>query len=154
MLFHAISQVLRIIISCAGPPPRCPMSFYIYGFKSFTPFSLSLLHISQTSRVLSPRFTLSTSFISYDFLSCNPLYLLFTALSNQFLLFLMIQIKNNYKFNILALVRKENRSKCSYLCNSFVMDQIIKMKCADTTHCQEKKKLQVNHKYTQRPRSL
>ena len=49
-----ISQVLRGIISCAGPPPRCPMSFYISGFKSFTPFLPSLLHKSYTS--LQPEF--------------------------------------------------------------------------------------------------
>lgn len=60
-------------------------------------------------------------------LFCNPLYLLFRIPSNQFILFLMIQIRNNYKFNIPALARKENRSKSSYLCNSFVTDQITKM---------------------------
>ena len=106
--------------------------------------SLLTIAASQISYIISVKsqtYSLNFIYFSYDFLSCNPLYLLFIALSNQFLLFLMIQIKNNYKCNSLVLVRKENRSKCSYLCNSFVMDQIIKMKCADTTHCQEKKKI-------------
>ena len=110
--------------------------------------SLLTIAASQISYIISVKsqtYSLNFIYFSYDFLSCNPLYLLFIALSNQFLLFLMIQIKNNYKCNSLVLVRKENRSKCSYLCNSFVMDQIIKMKCADTTHCQEKKK---NYKST------
>ena len=116
--------------------------------------TIAASHISDITSVKSQICSLNFIYLSYDFLSCNPLYLLFTALSNQFLLFLMVQIKNNYKFNILALVRKENRSKCSYLCNSFVTDQIVKMKCADTTHCQEKKITSQSQIYTEAKESI
>lgn len=112
------------------PNARC--LYKSVDFKSFISFCQP--HMSQTSPVLSPRFTLSSSLLSLMIslwkqvlLFCNPLYLFFRIPSNQFLLFLMIQIRNNYKFNILALARKENRSKSSWLCNSFVMDQITKM---------------------------
>ena len=44
--------------------PNVFLYLWLQDIEAFTPFSLSLLHISQTSLVLSPRFALSTSFIS------------------------------------------------------------------------------------------
>lgn len=122
---------------------------YLWLQELHSLLTIAASHISDITSVKSQIYSLNFIYLSQDFLSCNPLCLLFIALSNQFLLFLMIQIENNYKFSSLVLVRKENRSKYSYLCNSFVMDQIIKMKCADTTHCQKKKITSQSQIYTE-----
>lgn len=80
LLFHADNTCTKRNLFLYRSAIQCPMSFYVYDFKSFTPFSQSLLHISQTSLVLSPRFTLSSPFsslmISLPFLqyTLSPLY--------------------------------------------------------------------------------
>lgn len=108
--------------------------------RTSLPLSASAFHVSgmTTSHLRCP---LSSSFLSvlislqkHLLLSCDPLYLLFRILATSPFFF------GRFKFNVLALSRKENRGKSSYLCNSFVMDQITKMNVQVQPIIKKKKK--------------